>query len=317
MAKQYNNFSPKLRSFLPKLKPNQKVRFQLNGIHYDKITGKLVCPASYSLPEIDRIFDPWANPILDEKTGKPTGEYEGGYVDIAYIVREVPAPQDSNRDSIVEMGKVVFYRTNAGVIEILGGRKEMEQMLSYLFFSNRNSANIDKEWYIKPTGKHIFSEIQTQKKAENTLKRELLIDQAKALITEMSTEEVTTAASGLFPNTYGGLTPEERVLELRKIAASSPEKIIDLSKNVEVRTTAFIEECLKAGILELDKNKGRFVWPDDKTLICTVKAGSTPHNSLKRFFMTDNGEEVLNQLEKQLALSKKPKKEKTAKAEAV
>ena len=125
--KKYNNLSPKLRSFLPKLKPGEKIKFQLNGIYVDKITKKLVCPTSYSLVPTDRIFDPWAG----NKVSKEVNEYgyEGNYVDIAYIKREIPAPADSNRDSIIDFGHIECMRTNAGVIEIIGGRREMEQLL--------------------------------------------------------------------------------------------------------------------------------------------------------------------------------------------
>lgn len=295
---------------IPTLKPGEKIRFELNGIHHDKITGKLVCPNSYALKPYDRIFDPWGGAA--NKDNKEYG-FDGAYVDIAYIEREIPAPQDSNRDTVVEFGRVKFLKTLAGSIEIIGGRREMEGMLPYLFFSNKNTTNADKPWFIRPQGVLAFHQVEKRKKAAEKLKTELRIDKAKAIITNMDNNEIDAAAAGLAPDRHRSMSPEDKVLELRRIAARNPEKIIDLSKDVEVRTTAFIEECLKAQIIDLDNNKNQFVWSDDKTKICAIKAGSTPHNSLKRFFMTDNGAEVLDQMEKQLELSKKPKKEKTEK----
>lgn len=310
-SKKYNNLSPKLKSFLPKLKPKERIKFQLNGLRHDPITGKLVCPQSYRIQSTDRIYDPWA--IEVKKVGAKI-EYEGDYVDLAYILREQPAPVDSPKDNIVEFGTLRFKRAQAGVIEIIGGHREMEKALILLFFSNHNAANVDKEWYVKQGGKPIFHTIVPKEDDKKILNKELKKDQAMAIISEMSEEEINTAAAGLMPNKYRSMTPDGKIIGLRKIGASNPEKIIGLSKNVDVRTTAFIEDCLKAGLINMDRGKGEFVWGDDKSKICSIKAGQTPHNSLKRYFMTEDGVEVLSSLEKQLALTKKPLTEKTEKA---
>lgn len=301
-SKKYNNFSDKLLKQLPKLKPGEKIKFQLNGVRPDKQTGKMICPNSFSLRPFDRIFDPYA------------GE-NGEYVDVAYILGEAPAPVDSNKQSITRFGRVRFTRTTAGTIEIIGGHKEMEKMLPLLFFSNYNQSNVGKPWYVKPEGKHVFHQIETTKKAKDDLATQKRKHQAKSLVMDMDEGQVHEISSGLFPNTYHAMSNEERTLQLIKIAEKTPEKILDLDKNVEVKSTAFIEECLKAGIININKTKQQFEWADDKTKICSIKPGQTPHNSLKRYFMTDEGMEVLEGLEKQLAIAKKPKKDKTEKAE--
>lgn len=311
--KQYNNLSPKLMAFLPKLKPGEKMKFQLNGIYVDKITKKLVCPTSFNMASIDRIYDPWAK-VLKKGVGKNETEYEGDYVDIAFINREQPASADSPRATVIEFGRVEFLRTNAGVIEVIGGNRRTEKILLFLFFNNRNTTNIGKPWFVKPTAKAVFHLIETTENAKRDLRGELKIDQAKAAITDMTHEEVETAAAGLFPNTYNGMNHHQKILQLRKYANKTPDKILDLSKNVEVKTTAFIEECLKAELIDLNTDKKQFIWHDDQTEICSIKPGATPHNSLKKYFMTEEGVEVLEALERQLALAKASKKDKTEKA---
>jgi hypothetical protein len=311
--KQYNNISPKLRSFLPKLKPGEKLKFQLNGIYVDPITKKLVCPTSFNMASIDRIYDPWAR-VSKKGVGKNEDEYEGDYVDIAFINREQPASADSPRATVIEFGRVEFLRTNAGIIEVIGGNRQKEKVMLFLFFNNRNTTNIGKPWFVKPIAKAIYHLIETTKAAKQDLRGELKVDQAKAAITEMTDEEVKTATAGLFPNTYNGLNQEQKILKLRTIANKNPDKILDLSKNVEVKTTAFIEECLKAELIDLNNDKKQFIWHDDQTEICSIKPGSTPHNSLKKYFMTEEGVEVLEALERQLALAKASKKDKTEKA---
>ena len=293
---------------MPRLSPGEKVRFQLNGLYYDKQTKRLVCPNSKALVPTDRIYDPWAE--YDEKTK----EYTGAYVDLAYILRERPAGDDSQRDSLIELGRIEFKRSDAGVIEVIGGNLEKEKMYPFLFFNNRNAANAGKPWHVKPNGSYVYTLMDKGMKSKQTLKTELMKDKAKDIVMKMSDEELDSAASGLFPSTYARMEKEEKVLALRDIAIKDPKKIMDLSQNIDVQTTAFIEECLVAGIIEQDKNKQNFIWPDDKMVICTIKPGQTPHTSLKRFFMTPEGVEVLSALERQLELSKKSKKDKTTKA---
>jgi len=307
-AKLYNNFSPKLRSYLPKLKPGEKIRFQLTGIHYDKITKKLICPASVKLPKIDRIYDPWARP------GEKKGEYEGEYIDIAYILHEAPAPNSSPRDTLVEFGRIEFTRHTAGIIEIVGGNMELEKMLPYLFFFNRNKTNVGKPWYVKSSGKHVFAQLEVDKQATKELENQRRIDKAKAMIDEFTEEELQTAAAGLLPGKYHVLTKDEIIIQLRNLAERDVNKIMDLSTNVEVKTTAFVEELLKNHLIEIDRPKNRVVYADDKQPLCFIKPNQTPHSSLKHYFMTDEGMEAVVVLEKQLELVKKSQKDKTEKA---
>lgn len=315
-TKQYNNFSPKLREFLPKLKPGEKVRFQLLGVYYDPITRKFICPRSSRLKPVDRIYDPWA--IEKKVGGKVT--YEGAYVDISYIVREVPAPRDSLRDSVIEFGEIVFMNTDAGTIEIQGGRLEEEQKMSFLFFSNFNSSNVGKPWYIKPVSKHKFKMLAPDAEAKRSLERESMIDKARGIVMDMTPEQVTEAARGLFPNKYYQLGNDERIMELRDIAATAPEKILNISDDVDTKAVAFIERLLVEKVIDIDKKKHQWIWADDKTKICTINDNAAPHNALKRYFMTEEGRETLKTLEGILGSKSNGKsdtKEKTTKTEEV
>ena len=307
--KKYNNFSPELKSLLPKLKKGEKVRFQLERVHYDKITKKLVCPKSVTLAKVDRIYDPWAI-----KTGKgAVAKYEGDYVDIAVVVRESPASQTSLRDTITDFGTIKFTNTFAGIIEIHGGNRSDEKMLPYLFFSNRNKSNIGKEYFIKADGKPIFKLLEPEKTATTDLTAELRIDKALAMITEMDDDTLNTAAAGLMPNKHQKLTKDQKILALRALAKNNATKILDLSSDVSVQTTALIEEFLKAKLICISVPKGEVQWFDSKERLCIIKPTQTAHNSLKRYFLTPEGNEVLKLLENLLATSKASKKDKTEK----
>lgn len=308
--REYNNLSPQLLAKMPKLKKGEKMTFQVNGVRNDKITGKMICPKSVRIPSTDRIYDPWGLSGLD-KNGDPI--HEGAFVDIAYIQREKPAPKDSSRSSVTELGKIVFTNTTAGVIDIIGGKRDREKMMMFLFFTNKNTSNKDKEWFVEPDGKQQFHLVERTVKAKASLSEEKKKDSAVAVIMKMEVEEVDKIAAGLIPNIHNQLSFEEKVMKLRTIAMKDPNKILGLSKDVETSSIAFIEDCFSAGLIEIDKSKNQILWSDDKVKLCSIK-GTTPHNSLKRYFLTEMGMEDLLSLEKQLELSKKSKKEKTKKA---
>lgn len=312
-TQEYNKFSPKLRAELPKLKKGEKLRFQLLNARIDEHFKRLVCPNSLYLTGIDRIYDPWA------KESKGSGgkiEYEGDYIDIAFVDRENPAPRDSQRDKVIKIGEIGFLRANGGMIELVGGNMAHEKMLPYLFFCNKNQSNVDKPWFVKPEGKPVYKTLEPSNDALKQLKKDKLIDQARLMITDMSQEERNQVAKGLIPNLYSRLSTDEIELQLRDIATKNPQKIMDVNKDVEVQTTAFIETCVKAGLIEYNKEKTQWEWADDHTMIVRVKAG-VPHNALKRYFMTEEGIEVLSQLEKLLEVNSNPKeKEKKEKVEA-
>ena len=304
-SKKYNNLSPKLLAHLPKLAPGEFIRFQLNNVKQDKITKKFICPQSARIKSVDRIYDPWAIEHVKGQGATKKVTYEGDYRDIAYILREVPAPRDSAKDSIIEEGEIIFHKTTAGTIEIRGGNREKEKMLLFLFFTNMNTSNIDKPWYVKPSGRGRFHTVSPSEDAKAKLNKELTIEQALNLITEMGEEEVKDLAQGMFPKEYSKMGLDAMILKLRDLAKEDPKKILNISSDVDVKSTAFIEKCLKADYIAIDQKKQKWIWKDDKAEICTIK-GSTPHNSLKRYFMTDEGVEVLAQLEKLLEGSKEP-----------
>lgn len=307
--KRYNNFSPELKKLIPVLGKGEVIRFQLAGVYMDTKMKKLVCPKSKSLAKVDRIWDPWAH-----KEGKgAVAKYIGDYVDIAFILRESPAGQESLRETITDFGTIKFTNTFAGIIEIRGGNKAQEKMLPYLFFSNRSASNVGKEFFIKPEGKSIFKLLEPEKTAVTDLSAELRIDKALAMITEMDDDNLNTAAAGLMPHNHSTLNKEQKTLALRALAKKNPAKILDLSSDVSAQTNALIEEFLTAKLIHMDQPRSEIQWMDSKERICIIKPGQTPHNSLKRYFLTPDGRDVLKTLEDLLTSSKASKKDKTTK----
>ena len=299
MDRKYNELSSKLKAKIPKLQKGESIKFQVLGVYMDKVTGRFICPNKVRVLPTDRIYDPWSGKKLQGKD-----EYEGGYVDIAFVRSERPAGQDSMRDTIVSFGDIVFSKIHAGVIEIHGGNKKEEKMLEYLYLSNYNKSNEGKPWYIKPTGAHMFQIIDNDKTASDKLEMEKKRDKAKDIIMKMSEDEINRVSAGLFPQRYNSMKFDTRVLELRKIAEKDPAKIFGLSDNVGIKMNTIIEKALKERLIILNDNKTEVQWGDDKTRICTVKPNQAPHTSIRRYFQTPEGAGVLESIEQLLSNQK-------------
>jgi hypothetical protein len=208
---------------------------------------------------------------------------------------------------------VEFLGTNSGFIEIEGGNMEHMKLMPLLFFHNKNKSNVGKPWYVKD-GQPVFHQVEPEKDAETDLEKGARIDSARKAVMEMTEEELSSAALSVLGGKSRSLSPSEQRLELRGIASINPEKIITLSKDVDIKAMGFIEECIKSGLIFIDKKKSEIQWADDKVKIVSIKSGQTAHTTLKRHFLTDDGKMVLETLEKQMEIANRSKKQKTSKA---
>lgn len=288
MAVKYNNYSSELLAKMPKADAAHRLQFRILGIRHDSIMKKAIIPVSSTFNAIDRIWDPWAKPLGDDK-------FEGDYIDIAYVIGERPTAPDAVRESQVQIGEIVFRREQLGAIEYAGER-DLEPMARFLFFSNLNAANFDQPWYIKPATGHIWELLKSDVISRGKLTAAKLIDRAKGVIDDFSETRLMELAKGLFPNDYQNKTPEEIQLKMRSIAEKNPEKILNLSTDVDVKMNLFVANCVEKGLIEYNPAQG-WVWSDDQRTICVVKPQQTKDSAIKLFFLTTAGIETLQVLE--------------------
>lgn len=140
-ARKYENFngvSDKLKQELIKpLKPGQVGHFQLLNGSYDPSLKREVFGASKSIRLSDRIFDPYAVEVIDEKTKSVT--YEGAYVDIG-----VP---ETVKNGIVEKCKKFWVNSIAsgipgnGQFSFVGGNLADAEVYEFLCLSNGSKSN--------------------------------------------------------------------------------------------------------------------------------------------------------------------------------
>ena len=297
----YNNYSEKLLSHFPK---KENIKFQLTGIHVDKVTNKAVIPKSHTVHPTDRIYDPWHKWIGPEKPTKEEKDdlnnYEGDYIQIAYIVSERPAPHDSNRESVIELGDVKFTRELLGSIEHRAGNRATEEMAKFLFFSNQNWSNIGKPWFVAPKGGTFYKYMQPNEVAKNKISALKTVDQATEAVMRFSDAELETYRRGLYPSNWQEKTLDDVRLKLREIAQSDPQKILNLDKSLDVRINADITRYEEAGLIEYQIHNKTWVWGKDKEKIVTNRPGETKFVTLKKFFQKPEGIKTLELLEKMI-----------------
>lgn len=308
-TKAYNNYSPELLERFPKVEPKtgKKLMFQVLGIRFDPIMKRNIIPQTSQFNAIDRIWDPWQRDPV-------TKEYIGAYIDIAFIIGERPTAPESTRETNVMLGEIVFRRELFGAIEYDGDRN-MEQMARFLFFSNLNESNSsDKEnpgkampWHIKPNSGYIYKLIRPDEMAKSKLGGDRLVDRAKLFIDELDDTRLEEISKGLFPSEYLHKSKDETILKLRSIAERNPEKILNLSKDIDVQVNAFVNTCIEKGLIEFVNPS--WIWVDDKKPFCNVKPGQTQFSSIKMFFLTEAGIGVMSLLEELLGKKSAPSPE--------
>ncbi len=299
--------SKQLLDTVPKLKAGEVVKFELTGIYYDPIMQKTVIPTSKQVPEIDKIWDPWA--IEDGATGVGKNrkiKYRGDMVDIAYILKEYPSKPGSDKATQVELGQIRFFRNDFGRIQILGGNKTHEMLYYYLSLTNYNGSNLGKEGHVVPMGGCIFKRLEPKKIAADELDRDRTIKNAQVAIDKMSVDERRNLIMGLFPAIEHKWDDHEVTGQLYKIAKKNPEKILNLSKDVSVRVISFIKKCERQKLIKVADNQKEWGWGDNTGRICFIKPGRTPEESLQQFFMTEDGRDVLETLETLMGVADAP-----------
>lgn len=134
----FNGVSDKLKEELIKpLKKDQVIHFQLLNGSYDPALKRDVFGASKSIRLSDRIYDPYAKEITNEKTKEVT--YEGAYVDIG-----VP---ETIKDNAVERCKKFWVNAIAngipgnGQFSFMAGNVDDMETYEFLCLSNGSKGN--------------------------------------------------------------------------------------------------------------------------------------------------------------------------------
>lgn len=283
---EYNRISNTLKKTIPTLKKGQKLVFELLGIYYDEKLKRVIIPNSVRISSTDRIWDPG-----DKKDGS-----DARWVDIAFVTGQRPGV---NGKTEYVFGELRFTRTGNGRITIIGGNKRDEQMLLFLWLTNYNASNKDKDYHVPlaPEG-YKFKVLDPKTDAQKSVKKDKAIRAAKDVLDDMDSAQLLEIARGLQLARVNQFSDEEEILaELYKFAESDPELILRADQDVGIKLVAFIQTCVDKGVIGYDGGSASWRWSGSNEAICPSVPGKSPEVSFKDFLISEAGSEVLKTLE--------------------
>lgn len=276
----YNNYSPELLAYFPKLKPGQSLVFRVSNTYFDKMLNKQVVPTSTMIKSIDRIYDPGHNKQID----------------IAFITGSRPLGPNAAKAEEILVGEITFTRGNLGMFEWLGD-KANEELARYLFFSNSNGSNVGKPWYLEGTTQYL---IMGDDGAEHKLGNDILADKAKAKLALLSPEILAQLGMAWYPQDYERLSESQLMLRFRSVAERDPNRILTMNETGEVNTMASVNRFVKEGLIRTNENNTQWLFKDG-TVLVSVRGDEAPYLAIKKFFETTVGQQVYSALEEELA----------------
>lgn len=141
-------------------------------------------------------------------------------------------------------------------------------------------------------GGTIFKEIDKAKTAEEELDKEFAVHEAVALIREKSIEELLPVAISLGINIKQKNVEIKR--ELLKDAKTNPTKFIQMFDNPTVKCRSAVMQAIDFQIIK--SSKGGLNWFDSNRQIIATPPGADTVDIAVRYFMTEKGATVYDQI---------------------
>lgn len=284
--------SKKLQDIINEAKPKrgQSVIFEVLKRKTDPVTKKVIVPTSVAIPSLCKIWDPWG------------GDGNGCEVNLEFVEREVPNPDpNSLRASFKVMGRISFLRELAGSIAVSGDNKALDATFEYLFLCPYNQSNIGKEWYIQPLDKPKYKLVDHKVDLASKEAYHLIRKQADRLIDEMSDVEIEVVFNEVKSKidlAHAAKTVNEKRTLLSEFVQvkENAQRILTLSKDNTVEVKKYISKAKTLKLIEVGVSQNDWVWSDGKERICVVLEGVKPEESLRKYFITEEGANVLKTL---------------------
>lgn len=278
----FNDVSQELLDTVPKLKPGQKITFQmLTGINIqDAETGEnKLTYGKMQIPCRDRIKDPFTGKVHDI-----------GIVEEYDIQSKEPT---KFRFFMPGWGDQHFR----GTFELVGGIVEDEELLEYLWLSNLNDSNPNRSDRMHSMFRPIDVVADSKKiKSAANKRRDALI-----LVTEMDLRSMKSVASALnFPDFQDDEVLRGKVIEW---ADENPDDFLELYANPATMIKADIRRAIDKSILVYDPAGNRMLWAKGNAIIATFdRVEGVDHlQQMADWCQTaKNGAEVLKTVRKKL-----------------
>ena len=294
-TKTFNNISDKLRSEIPKLKPGERVLFQmLNGVPNPEPDEKerSKSPILYGIIQLQtnfRIYDPYQK---DE-----SGTEVGGFVDVGCVDTWLNGHPDRFKCFVPGSGEYTQFQ---GKFELVGGNVKDEELYEILWLSNQREGNPHRDISIEPMFKIVDLKADTRK---TTTKLETL-RKALDVVKNISEEKARKIMSALNQPSYKD--KDVLMAKLGELASTNPDLFLKINDDPTVDIKYQIKEAFDNGILTFDYPSGQVKM--DNTLITKLML-SKDESQIESFYLftinSPNGSSVMENIQKRLSEAKK------------
>jgi hypothetical protein len=300
-----NHLSKELQKQIPEFKTGELYRFRLLNLKYDKKLKRTLVPNSKNVLSQDVIFDPY----LDG----------GSNVTIECVDRKVTTGRDSQKEYNTIFRRIVFGKQEGGTKVLNGKNRKDMAMFKYLYMSNYNAANKDKEWFIAPIGGCTYEFVLPEKSSADKVETAKSIHIAEGVVLGLSDKDLRVACEALGNSKVDKFkySPNMHEAQMREsllaFAKTHPSRVTTLDKDLNLEVRRAIREAKKAGVISYDLTRKEVVYTDSGNRICIIEDGKDAETTLVGYFITQKGRQTLKTI---LAnLQEKPKK--VAKGEKV
>lgn len=269
-TKLYNNLSPELIQST-KLKPGEKVVYRVYGIQRNPMDPtKWAIPSAKNVPPIDQIYD--------EKLGE--------YVDIAAV-------RTTDAEGNHTYHEIFFYGNQGGMLVLVGGRAQDQEIHSYLSLCNYNASNSNRDNTKEPIFELVDENARSAKERNHrNLKREALNAAA-----DLNAEEVRNYIAALGQDDTRSLDILRN--ELETLADTDPKSFMDLVSNKQASMKAILNRALAKSVILFDSEQSRFTWPNGEAILTVARTtGSEPVEELISYCVSSaKGEKVFQTIQ--------------------
>jgi len=294
-TKTFNNISDKLKALIPKLKPGEKVSFQmLNGMpnpepdprerakQGDVLYGKVQLLTNY------RVYDPYQQDA--------EGNEVGGYVDIGCVDQWNGDQPSRFRRFIPGITGVHLHNlAYGGRFDLVGGKVADEELFEVLFLSpeREGSPCQDQSFEVK------FKIIDERANAKSAVNRYDRLKRVIEIVNVMGEEEARIIMAALNQPKYQD--KEVLMANLKNFAMSNPDQFLTIYDSKESPLKATIKKAMEDGVLEYNLKTGAVIVGG--ATIATIKCSNDEgfREAFAQWINTaENGKDVLNNITNQM-----------------
>lgn len=289
-TKTFNNISDKLKKEIPKLKPGERVLFQmLNGVPNpepdDKERAK--APVLYGKIQVQTVFR-----IYDPYQKDSEGVEVGGYVDVGCVDSWIGDQPARYRRLIPGETDGIGFQ---GKFELIGGKIQDEELYEILWLSNQREDNPHRDMSIEP----LFKIVDLKKESKGAVSRVTQLRKALEIIKDISPAKAREVMAALNQPDY----QDDDVLKakLGDFVLTNHEIFLKTYEDPQTVLKYTIKTAMDTGVLTHDFATGDMKLGSVKIGNLKVDGLENVVHEITRWISTiENGNDVLRNIENQV-----------------